>query len=193
MTEISRHTPLPQLKQQYVDIVGQQPPQKTENETYIAYRNRLVNQLLQQPNTKLRYGERISKNKPTDKTGDHIGRPRTTGRDRVCSIVAKNTNTNRVQEQNYECKRQQQPQPEVKSISTEELQDFTEDGLRRIITAIIPSRLRNKQLLQQRYNAKRGVLNDLTRPQLLDLLELNNITEINSQDAIKILKFRGRV
>ena len=199
MPEISRHIPLPQLKQQYRNIVGRQPRAKIENETYISYKNYLVNELLQRPNTTLKYGERISKNKPTDKTGGKVGRPRTTGRQRICNIVKAGTNTNRLAEQNYECKKQQAPveqkqEQEFKQdfISLDELQGLAEDGLRRIITALIPIRQRNKSILQERYDARRGVLNDLTRPQLLDLLRQNNLTEISADDAVKILRFRGK-
>lgn len=199
MVQISRHTALPQLKQQYRNIVGRQPRAKTEDETYIAYKNILINELLQRPNITLKYGERISKNKPTDPSGGRVGRPRTTGRDRVCNIVKRGTNTTRVAEQNYECKRQQAPveqkqEQEFKQdfISLEELQGLAEDGLRRIITALIPIRQRNKQILQERYNARRGVLNDLSRPQLLNLLRENNLTEISADDAVRILRFKGK-
>lgn len=198
MVEISRHTALPQLKQQYRNIVGEEPRVKNQNETYIAYKNVLVNRLLQTPNTTLKYGERISKNKTTDTSNGRVGRPRTTGRNRVCNIVKKGTNTNRVAEQNYECKRQAPPEQKQEQefkqdfISLNELQGLAEDGLRRIITALIPVRQRNKQILQERYNARRGVLNDLTRPQLLNLLTENNLTEISADDAVKILRFRGK-
>jgi hypothetical protein len=200
-TIISRNVSLPTIKRQYRQIVGNNPRPKTEQQTYENYKNLLVNLMLEQPNTKLKYGERISKNKPTDRTGERTGRPRTTGRERVCEIVKRGTNTTRLAEQNYECKKQARPRPvEAKEekefkqdfISIEELQNLAEDGLRRIITALIPIRQRNKTILQERYNARRGVLNDLTRPQLLDLLRQNNLTEISSDDAVRILRYRGK-
>jgi len=227
--EISRRTGLRELKLQYLQVTGRPAPDKKQEETYLGYKNILINEMLKNPNVKLRFGERISKNKPTDYQEQKIdrrgGRPRTTGRERICNIVKKGTNTNRVSEQNYECKRQprtpreqtprietpqptprqptpRQPTPQQEEkkevivirdgIDFKELQSVTEDGLRRIITALIPYRQRNKDLLIERYNVPRGRLNDLKRPQLLDLLQRNNITEISGDSALKILRYRGK-
>lgn len=232
--EISRRTGLNELKRQYMRIVGELPPNKIAGTSYIAYKNVLINEMLKKPNVSLRFGERISKNKPLDwqeqKIDSKGGRPRTTGRERICNIVKAGTNTNRLAEQNYECKGQprtprfetpqtprqptpqtpreptprqptpRQPTPEEKKevivirdgIDFKELQNITEDGLRRIITSLIPYRDRNKDLLIERYNAPRGVLNDLKRPSLLDLLERNNIREISGSMALRILRYRGK-
>jgi len=231
--EISRRTPLRELKLQYLQIVGELPPNKKQEDTYLGYKNLLINEMLKKPNVKLRFGERISKNKPTDYQEQKIdrrgGRPRTVGRERICNIVKAGTNTNRVAEQNYECKGQprtprietpqtsrietpqptprqptpRQPtprQPEEKKevivirdgIDFKELQSITDAGLRRIITSLIPYERRNKDMLIERYNAPRGVLNDLKRPQLLDLLQRNNIREISGDTALKILRYRGK-
>lgn len=229
--EISRRIPLRELKSQYLQIVGELPPNKKQEDTYLGYKNLLINEMLKKPNVKLRFGERISKNKPTDYQEQKIdrrgGRPRTTGRERICNIVKAGTNTNRLAEQNYECKGQprtprietpqtprietprqptprqptpRQPTPEEKKevivirdgIDFKELQSITEDGLRRIITSLIPYARRNKDMLIERYNVPRGVLNDLKRPQLLDLLQQNNIREISGSMALKILRYRGK-
>ena len=193
---ISRNVGTNQLKNRYRQIMGQDPPPiNKEEETYSSYRNKLVNQMLGQPNTKLKYGERVSKNKPTDKPSG-VGRPRTTGRARVCEIVGKGKNTDKLAEQNYECKAQ--PRPEMKeekefkeeeeqTITIQQLETKGIDVMRRIVTALIPSRQRTGTILRERYDARRGVLNDLSVPDMVDLLRQNNITEITGSDAIRIL------
>jgi len=105
MPEISRKATVQAIKTQYRNIVGAEPRPKQPQETYNSYKNVLIQEMLQRPNVSLVAGERISKNKPTDRTGAKVGRPRTTGRQRVCEIVAKGKNTNKLAEQNYECKR----------------------------------------------------------------------------------------
>lgn len=193
---VSRNVGTTQLKNRYRQIMGQDPPaiNKAE-ETYSSYRNKLVNQMLGQPDTKLKYGERISKNKTTDRP-QGVGRPRTTGRARVCEIVGKGKNTDKLAEQNYECKAQRRS-PEMKeekeskqeeqNISIQQLETKGIDVMRRIVTALIPSRQRTATILRERYDARRGVLNDLSVADMVDLLRQNNITEITGSDAMRIL------
>lgn len=194
--EISRNVPIPTLKNQYRNIMGNPPRAKRENESYNAYKNVLVNTMLAQHGVHLKYGERVSKNRPTDKEGG-VGRPRTTGsnRERVCAIVPKGKNTDKVAEQNYECKgrgvpaveEKKQEEPVEEFVSINQLENKGIDIMRRVITALVPANRRTKAILQERYNARRGVLNDLSVPNMIDLLRQNNITQISSTDAFKIL------
>lgn len=187
---ISRNVALPELKQTYKKLIGSEPRRKITSESYNAYRNFLVNKMLEKPNVELKFGERVSKNKPSDRSVDgatpSVGRPRTTGRERVCEVVKSGANNSKVSAQNYECKAKDS------RLSLAELRGIPEDSLRRIITALVPSRQRTKKNLEERYQARRGVLNDLSREQLLDLLQVNGIDSINQEQAFKILKHKGR-
>lgn len=197
--EISRNVPIQTLRNQYRNIIGNAPRAKGENETYESYKNVLVNTMLGRPGVKLKFGERISKNTPTDSTGS-IGRPKTNGsnRQRVCEIVAKGKNDNKVAEQNYVCRRRRIEQKEEREVKEEkefkeefvtlnQLESRGIDIMRRVVTALIPTNRRTKTILQQQYNARRGVLNDLSVANMIDLLRRNNITQISSSDAVKIL------
>ena len=188
---ISRNVALPELKQTYKKLIGSEPRRKITSESYNAYRNFLVNKMLEKPNVELKFGERVSKNKPSDRSVDgaipSVGRPRTTGRERVCEVVKSGANNAKVAAQNYECKAQDDSR-----LSLVELRGIPEDSLRRITTALIPSRQRSKKILEERYQARRGVLNDLSREQMLDLLQVNGINSINQEQAFKILKHKGR-
>jgi len=185
--EISRQQSVRQIRQTYIRLVGGVVPEKKENETYDSYKNKLINRLLEVPNVKLRFGERISKNKPTDRVvgGRKTGRPRTTGRQRVCQIVAKGKNTNRVSEQNYECKGQVEDDGVEEIITLQQLQNIDINILRRIVIHLIPARRRNKQFLTDTYQVT--AINQLNKNQLFDLLRRSGITEISQSDAIKVI------
>ena len=189
--EISRQQSVRDIRQTYIRLVGGVVPEKKENETYDSYKNKLINRLLEVPNVKLRFGERISKNKPSDRVvgGRKTGRPRTSGRERVCQIVAKGKNTNRVSEQNYECKGQVEEKKYddgVEEIITlRQLENIDINILRRIATHLIPTRRRNKQFLTDTYQVT--TMNQLNKNQLFDLLRRSGITEISQSDAIKVI------
>ena len=197
--EISRNVSLPTIKNNYLQIMGRPPRAKKPDETYNAYKNLLVNAMLKRPNVTLKYGERISKNKPSDKAEQgQVGRPRTlaSGRKRVCEIVAKGKNKNKVAEQNYECKsevmgvevkEEKEFKEEEKFIGINELENKGFDILRRIVTALVPKPQRTKTILQERYGARRGVLNDLSVANMIDLLRQSGVERISSEDAFKIL------
>ena len=182
--EISRNLPLAKVKKQYIDIMGKIPRPQRENESSNAYKNVLVNAMLVQHATNLKYGAvshppTIGLNKPqvyviANKVVKEKKHEKAIG-----EFVSKNTNK--------VVKEKKQEEPIGEFVTINQLENKNIDILRRVVTTLIPSKQRTKSILKERYNARRGVLNDLSVPNMIDLLRQNNITQISSTDAFRIL------